>query len=659
MNFSNKHLLKPSGDQPEAIKKLVKGIKSRKQFQTLLGVTGSGKTLTMAHVISKLNRPALIMSHNKTLAAQLYQEFKEFFPDNSVHYFVSYYDYYQPEAYLPTTDIYIEKDAKINEFIDRLRHATTQGALTRRDFIVVASVSCIYGIGDPEEYAKMSMHLKLGLKIKRQKFLERLTDMQYERNDYERLPGMFSVKGEAIEIVSPDGETIIGLEFFGDEIERISERKNSLDSKFLTLDSKEVFPAKHFVTPKDKLNTALVNIEKELDERLLEFKKEGKLLEAERLEQRTHFDLEMFRTTGYVSGVENYSRHLSFREPGSPPSTLLDYLPKDTITFIDESHMSIPQVRGMYFGDQSRKQTLIDYGFRLPSALDNRPLKFEEFEKKIGQTIFVSATPNEWELEKSAGNIAEQLVRPTGLLDPLIEVRPINSPGGGQIKDAIREIEKTIKAKERVLLVTLTKRLSEEISEYLKEKNIKAEYLHSEIKTIERTDILKKLREGEFDVLVGINLLREGLDLPEVALVIILDADKEGYLRNYTSLVQTIGRAARHVKGSAILYGDAITKSMQKTIEETLRRRKYQEDFNKKRGIKPMPIVKKIRKGIFDEISKASALKNFGLPEKLADLSKRDRLEAKNELEKMMLEAATNLEFEKAARLRDILKTLA
>ncbi|OGF64121.1 excinuclease ABC subunit B [Candidatus Giovannonibacteria bacterium RIFCSPHIGHO2_02_42_15] len=659
MNFSNKHLLKPSGDQPEAIKKLVKGIKSRKQFQTLLGVTGSGKTLTMAHVISKLNRPALIMSHNKTLAAQLYQEFKEFFPDNSVHYFVSYYDYYQPEAYLPTTDIYIEKDAKINEFIDRLRHATTQGALTRRDFIVVASVSCIYGIGDPEEYAKMSMHLKLGLKIKRQKFLERLTDMQYERNDYERLPGMFSVKGEAIEIVSPDGETIIGLEFFGDEIERISERKNSLDSKFLTLDSKEVFPAKHFVTPKDKLNTALVNIEKELDERLLEFKKEGKLLEAERLEQRTHFDLEMFRTTGYVSGVENYSRHLSFREPGSPPSTLLDYLPKDTITFIDESHMSIPQVRGMYFGDQSRKQTLIDYGFRLPSALDNRPLKFEEFEKKIGQTIFVSATPNEWELEKSAGNIAEQLVRPTGLLDPLIEVRPINSPGGGQIKDAIREIEKTIKAKERVLLVTLTKRLSEEISEYLKEKNIKAEYLHSEIKTIERTDILKKLREGEFDVLVGINLLREGLDLPEVALVIILDADKEGYLRNYTSLVQTIGRAARHVKGRAILYGDAITKSMQKTIEETLRRRKYQEDFNKKRGIKPMPIVKKIRKGIFDEISKASALKNFGLPEKLADLSKRDRLEAKNELEKMMLEAATNLEFEKAARLRDILKTLA
>ena len=659
MNFSNKHLLKPSGDQPQAIEKLAKGIESQKQFQTLLGVTGSGKTLTMAHVISKLNRPALIMSHNKTLAAQLYQEFKEFFPDNSIHYFVSYYDYYQPEAYLPATDIYIEKDAKINEFIDRLRHAATQGALTRRAFIVIASVSCIYGIGDPEEYAKMSMLLKTGHKIKRQKFLEHLADMQYERNDYERLPGMFSVKGEAIEIVSPDGETITGLEFFGDEIERISERKNNLDSKFLSLDSKEIFPAKHFVTPKDKLDTALVNIEKELEGRILDFKKEGKLLEAERLEQRTRFDLEMFRTTGYVSGVENYSRHLSFREPGSPPSTLLDYLPKDTITFIDESHMSIPQIRGMYFGDQSRKQTLIDYGFRLPSALDNRPLKFEEFEKKIGQTIFVSATPNEWELEKSAGNIAEQLVRPTGLLDPLIEVRPINSPNGGQIKDAIGEIEKTIKAKERVLLVTLTKRLSEEISEYLKEKNIKAEYLHSEIKTIERTNILKRLREGEFDVLVGINLLREGLDLPEVALVIILDADKEGYLRNYTSLVQTIGRAARHVKGRAILYGDTITKSMQKTIEETHRRRKYQEDFNKKRGIKPMPIVKKIRKGIFDEISKASALKNFGLPEKLADLSKKGRLEAKNELEKMMLEAAANLEFEKAARLRDILKTLS
>jgi len=658
MNFSNKHLLKPSGDQPQAIEKLVKGIKSEKQFQTLLGVTGSGKTLTMAHVISKLNRPALIISHNKTLAAQLYQEFKEFFPDNSVHYFVSYYDYYQPEAYLPATDIYIEKDAKINEFIDRLRHATTQGAITRRDFIVVASVSCIYGIGDPEEYAKMSMRLKTGLKIKRQKFLEHLCDMQYERNDYERLPGMFSVKGEAIEIVSPDGETITGLEFFGDEIEKISERKNNLESKFLALDTKEIFPAKHFATPKDKLDKALVNIEKELNARLSELKKEGKLLEAERLEQRTRFDLEMFRTTGYVSGVENYSRQLSFRAPGSPPSTLLDYLPKDTITFIDESHMSIPQVRGMYFGDQSRKQTLIDYGFRLPSALDNRPLKFEEFEKKIGQTIFVSATPSEWELQKSTGNIAEQLVRPTGLLDPLIEVRPINSPNGGQIKDAIREIEKTIKAKERVLLVTLTKRLSEEISEYLKEKNIKAEYLHSEIKTIERTNILKKLREGEFDVLVGINLLREGLDLPEVALVIILDADKEGYLRNYTSLVQTIGRAARHVKGRAILYGDTITKSMQKTIEETHRRRKYQEEFNKKHGIKPMPIIKKIRKGIFDEISKASAVKNYGITEKLADLSKKDRLEAKNELEKMMLEAATNLEFEKAARLRDILKTL-
>ena len=658
MNFSNKHLLKPSGDQPQAIEKLVKGIKSEKQFQTLLGVTGSGKTLTMAHVISKLNRPALIISHNKTLAAQLYQEFKEFFHDNSVHYFVSYYDYYQPEAYLPATDIYIEKDAKINEFIDRLRHATTQGAITRRDFIVVASVSCIYGIGDPEEYAKMSMRLKTGLKIKRQKFLEHLCDMQYERNDYERLPGMFSVKGEAIEIVSPDGETITGLEFFGDEIEKISERKNNLESKFLALDTKEIFPAKHFATPKDKLDKALVNIEKELNARLSELKKEGKLLEAERLEQRTRFDLEMFRTTGYVSGVENYSRQLSFRAPGSPPSTLLDYLPKDTITFIDESHMSIPQVRGMYFGDQSRKQTLIDYGFRLPSALDNRPLKFEEFEKKIGQTIFVSATPSEWELQKSTGNIAEQLVRPTGLLDPLIEVRPINSPNGGQIKDAIREIEKTIKAKERVLLVTLTKRLSEEISEYLKEKNIKAEYLHSEIKTIERTNILKKLREGEFDVLVGINLLREGLDLPEVALVIILDADKEGYLRNYTSLVQTIGRAARHVKGRAILYGDTITKSMQKTIEETHRRRKYQEEFNKKHGIKPMPIIKKIRKGIFDEISKASAVKNYGITEKLADLSKKDRLEAKNELEKMMLEAATNLEFEKAARLRDILKTL-
>ncbi|MEK7162615.1 MAG: excinuclease ABC subunit UvrB, partial [Patescibacteria group bacterium] len=522
MNFSTKNLLKPTGDQPQAIEKLAAGLKAKKRFQTLVGVTGSGKTLTMAHVIAKAQRPALVISHNKTLAAQLYQEFKEFFPENSVHYFVSYYDYYQPEAYLPATDTYIEKDAKINEFIDRLRHSATQSALSRRDFIIVASVSCIYGIGDPEEYENMSLDLKVGAKIKRQKFLEHLADLQYERNDFERKPGSYSVKGEAVEIISPDGETITRLEFFGDEIENLSERRNALQASSSEIQKKRIFPAKHFVTPKKKLELAMRNIETELEARLKELKKAEKLLEAQRLEQRTRFDLEMLKTVGYVSGIENYSRQLSFRKPGSPPSTLLDYLPEDTIIFVDESHMSVPQIRGMYFGDRSRKQTLVDFGFRLPSALDNRPLKFEEFLKKVKEAIFVSATPAEFELSHSKGAIAEQLVRPTGLLDPLIEVRPAKE----QIKDAEAEILKAVKAKERVLLLTLTKRLAEEVSDWLKERGIRAEYLHSEIKTLARTDILRKLREGEFDVLVGINLLREGLDLPEVALVLILDADK-------------------------------------------------------------------------------------------------------------------------------------
>ncbi|OGF74098.1 excinuclease ABC subunit B [Candidatus Giovannonibacteria bacterium RIFCSPLOWO2_02_44_8] len=665
MEFSNINLLKPAGDQGQATEKLVAGIRAKKRFQTLLGVTGSGKTLTMAHTIAEVGRPALIISHNKTLAAQLYQEFKEFFPENAVHYFVSYYDYYQPEAYLPVTDTYIEKDAKINEFIDRLRHSATQSALTRRDFIIVASVSCIYGIGDPEEYAKMSLDLKTGTNYKRKELLERLADLQYERNEIERRAGTFSVKGEILEISSPDGELITRIEFFGDKIEKISLLSPTFgvkSQKTPSVSRHKIFPAKHFVTPKEKILRAVKNIEAELKDRLQKLKKEGKLLEAERLEQRTRFDLEMLKTTGYANGIENYSRHLSFRKPGSPPYTLIDYLPKDTLFFIDESHMSVPQIRGMYAGDQSRKQTLVDYGFRLPSALDNRPLKFEEFEKKIGQAIFVSATPGPYELERSReaelplgssaskSGIIEQLIRPTGLLDPTIEIRPAEE----QIKNAEEEILKAVRAKERVLLLTLTKRMAEEISDYLKEKGIHAEYLHSEIKTLARTDILKRLREGEYDVLVGINLLREGLDLPEVALILILDADKEGFLRNKTSLIQTVGRAARHINGRAILYGDVITESMKFTIDETKRRRAYQEKFNREHGITPRQIKKEIRPSIFEEIKKPT-----DISKEIEKLSKKDRLSAKKDLEKMMLEAASSLEFEKAAKYRDILKTLA
>ncbi len=655
------------GDQPEAIEKLVSGIRAKKRFQTLLGVTGSGKTLTMAHTIAQLERPALVISHNKTLAAQLYQEFKEFFPENSIHYFVSYYDYYQPEAYMPATDTYIEKDAKINEFIDRMRHAATQAALTRRDFIVVASVSCIYGVGDPEEYENMSLELRLSSKIKRKTLFGQLADLQYERNEIERKSGTFSAKGEVVDIYSPDGDIVLRIEFLGDEIEKIIERKNSLENRGRELETVRIFPAKHFVTPKEKISLAIKNISRELEERLRELKKEGKLLEAERLGQRTRFDLEMLESTGYTNGIENYSRHLSFRKTGSAPFTLIDYLPKDTLVFIDESHMSVPQIRGMYVGDQSRKKTLVDYGFRLPSALDNRPLKFEEFEKKIDQTIFISATPGPYELSKSAevrirgvlksdfdSGVAEQLVRPTGLLDPQIDVRPAQD----QIKDAVNEIKKAVKAGERTLVVTLTKRMAEEISEYLKENNFRSEYLHSEIKTLARTDIVKKLREGEFDVLVGINLLREGLDLPEVALILILDADKEGFLRNKTSLIQTIGRAARHLNGRAILYGDVITESMRITIEETRRRREFQEKFNLKHNITPSAIKKEIRKSIFEEIRSAS-WRTSNIAREMERLSKKDRKSAAKELETMMLHAASNLEFERAAELRDILKTLA
>ena len=654
MNFKLHSSFKATGDQPEAIEKLVLGLNSGKKRQTLMGVTGSGKTFTMASVIAKANRPALVISHNKTLAAQLYQEFKEFFPENAVHYFVSYYDYYQPEAYMPSTDTYIEKDAKINDFIDRLRHASTASALSRRDFLIVASVSCIYGIGDPEEYEKISLELKPGQELNRSQLLRRLADMRYERNETDKLRGSFSAKGEAVEIVSPDGETITRLEFFGDAVESVFERKNALGAKNNKLESKKIFPAKHFITPKDKLGLAMTNIREELDARLKELRKDGKILEAERLQKRTNFDLEMLEETGYVSGIENYSRQLSFRQEGDPPFTLLDYLPDDALIFIDESHMSVPQIRGMYEGDRSRKQTLVGHGFRLPSALDNRPLKFAEFEKRASQTVFVSATPGLYEIEKGGGEkeIIEQLIRPTGLLDPEIKIKPAKN----QIEDVIEEIQKSVQAKERVLVLTLTKRLAEDISEHLSQKNIKAEYLHSEIKTIERSKILEKLRRGDFDVLVGINLLREGLDLPEVALVAILDADKEGFLRNETSLTQTVGRVARHPNGRAILYADTITGSINRTIEETARRRKIQEDYNQKFNITPKAVIKKIRPPFWLEEKKAKD----ALGEFLKNLQKelKDPVKIKEELERQMLEAASELRFEDAARLRDLLKAV-
>lgn len=645
----------PTGDQPQAIEKLVAGLRADKKYQTLLGVTGSGKTFTMANVIAQVNRPALVISHNKTLAAQLYQEFKEFFPKNAVHYFVSYYDYYQPEAYLPVTDTYIEKDAKINDFIDRLRHASTQSALTRRDFIIVASVSCIYGIGDPEEYENVALELKEGQTIKQKELLGGLAEMQYERNDIGKLHGTFSVKGEMIEIVSPDGEAITKIEFFGDKIESIEKIKNDiLQNTGRPIPDIKIFPAKHFVAPKNTLQIAIKDIKSELGERVKELKKAGKILETERLKQRTHFDIEMLTQTGYVTGIENYSRHLSRRKPGEAPFTLLDYLPKDTLIFIDESHMSIPQIRGMYAGDRARKQVLVDYGFRLPSALDNRPLTFEEFDKKTGQTIFISATPSPYELNWSgnASGLSEQLVRPTGLLDPKIEIRPARD----QLKNLEAEIQKSINARERVLVVTLTKRLAEDIALHLKEKGIKAEYLHSEIKTLERSKTLQKLREGEFDVLIGINLLREGLDLPEVALVAILDADKEGFLRNAVSLIQTIGRAARHPNARAILYADRITDSIQKTLDETGRRRSIQEVYNKKHGITPKQITKAIRPPFWiEEKTKEDTLSIL-----LKDLQrklKNPRL-IKQELERQMLEAADELRFEEAAKLRDVMKEI-
>jgi excinuclease ABC subunit B len=636
----------PTGDQPAAIAQLTKGLRAGLHDQTLLGVTGSGKTFSMANVIQDLQRPTLVLSHNKTLAAQLYSEFKHFFPDNAVHYFVSYFDYYQPEAYIPRSDTYIEKDSQINEEIDRLRHAATDALLSRQDVIIVASVSCIYGIGSVEDYDGLSISVKTGERKVRDKFLRQLTDIQYQRNDVDFHRSTFRVRGDVVDVAPAGEELAYRIEFFGDEVERITKIDPLTGEILAKLKEYRIFPGSHYVTPQAKLKVALGQIERELAQRLAQFKKEGKLLEAQRLEQRSRFDLEMLEETGFVKGIENYSRYLTNREPGEQPATLLDYFPDNYLMFIDESHMTIPQVRGMYNGDRARKEVLVEHGFRLPSALDNRPLTFTEFERHLNQTVYVSATPAEYELSRSP-KPAQQVIRPTGLLDPPIEVRPIE----GQIDDLINEIRATVEKRQRVLVTTLTKRMSEDLAEYLQEINIKVAYLHSDIDTLDRSDILRDLRLGVYDVLVGINLLREGLDLPEVSLVAILDADKEGFLRSEQALIQTVGRAARHENGHVIMYADRVTKSMQKTIDETTRRRKIQEDYNKKHNITPTGIKRAVEKGMRPD---------------LPDEAKRAKLDLKKipkdeygslikDLTSQMDLAAANLQFETAAELRDLI----
>lgn len=636
----------PTGDQPGAIEQLTKGLNEGLNHQTLLGVTGSGKTFTMANVIQNVQRPTLILSHNKTLAAQLYGEFKNFFPDNAVHYFVSYFDYYQPEAYIARSDTFIEKDSQINEEIDRLRHAATDALLSRKDVIIVASVSCIYGIGSVDDYNGLSIDVKAGERRVRDKLLRQLTDIQYARNDIDFHRGTFRVRGDVVDVFPAGEELAYRLEFFGDEIERITKLDPLTGEILSNLDSYKIFPGSHYVTPQEKLKVALGQIEAELEERVAQFKKEGKLLEAQRLQQRTRFDLEMLEETGFVKGIENYSRYLTNREPGEQPATLLDYFPDDYVMMIDESHMSIPQVRGMYNGDRARKEVLVEHGFRMPSALDNRPLTFTEFERHIGQAVYVSATPAEYELSRSP-EPAQQVIRPTGLLDPPIEVRPIE----GQIDDLIAEIRDTVSNHQRVLVTTLTKRMSEDLTEYLQELNMKVAYLHSDVDTLDRTDILRDLRLGVYDVLVGINLLREGLDLPEVSLVAILDADKEGFLRSEQALIQTVGRAARHEKGHVIMYADRVTKSMQKTIDETKRRRAIQEAHNIEHGITPTGIQRAIEAGMRpdmpDEAKRAKLNLNKIPKDEYGSLIK--------DLTSQMDLAAANLQFETAAELRDLI----
>jgi excinuclease ABC subunit B len=633
-----------TGDQPQAVDKLVEGLNKGYQEQTLIGVTGSGKTFTMANVIERIQRPTLVICHNKTLAAQLATEFKEFLPENAVEYFVSYYDYYQPEAYIPSTDLYIEKETDINEEIDKLRHAATMSLFTRRDVVIVASVSCIYSLGAPEEYHGFAITIERDKYYKRDKLVRHLVDMQYERNDYDFTRGKFRIRGDTLEIQPAYQETALRIEFWGDKVERIVEVDPLTGEVLAHRDQVDIYPAKHFVTSHEKLLAAIEDIKVELEERLKELRSQGKLLEAQRLEARTNYDIEMLQEVGYCTGVENYSRHLQRRAPGSMPWTLLDYFPDDFLLFIDESHMTLPQIRGMYHGDISRKQTLVDYGFRLPSALDNRPLNFEEFNKHVNQVIYVSATPKPYEYERSQ-QVVEQLVRPTGLLEPTVEVKPVK----GQIDDLIYQIKNRVAKGERCLVTTLTKRMAEELSDYLREMEIKTHYLHSEVETLERVEILRDLRLGVYDVVVGINLLREGLDLPEVSLVAILDADKEGYLRSEEALIQTMGRAARHLNAHVIMYADTITQSMQKAIEETSRRREIQEAYNKEHGITPQGI----RKAIKDITERVQAVAETRVPYAVTPISKEEMAQLIKQLESQMKAAAKNLEFEKAAMIRD------
>ena len=638
---------KPTGDQPQAIDKLVEGINKGDKYQTLLGVTGSGKTFTMANIIQKVQKPTLILAHNKTLAGQLYSEFKEFFPENAVEYFVSYYDYYQPEAYMPQTDTYIEKDSAVNDEIDKLRHSATAALFERKDVIIVASVSCIYGLGDPEDYSGLTLSLRPGMQIERDDLLRALIDRQYDRNEIEFKRGKFRVRGDTVEVYpSNENEKAIRIEFFGDEIEKISEIQPLTGQKLGVRNHVLIFPNSHYATSKEKMEKAIGTIEIELEQRIKEFKEEGKLIEAQRIEQRTNFDIEMMRETGFCQGIENYSRHISGRKPGSAPYTLMDYFPKDFLLLIDESHVTIPQVRAMYNGDRARKESLVNYGFRLPSAYDNRPLKFEEWEERINQVIFVSATPADYEKAHSQ-NTVEQIIRPTGLLDPKIEVRPSEN----QVDDLIGRINETVEKGERVLVTTLTKKMAEDLTAYLKELNIKVTYMHSDIDTRERLKILKELRMGKYDVLVGINLLREGLDLPEVSLVAILDADKEGFLRSERSLIQTIGRAARNSEGKVIMYADELTDSMEKAIKETNRRRKIQMAYNEEHGIIPQTIHKAIRDDIKATIVE-EATEKYNIEEgKTVE-------EVIEELTMQMLKHAENMEFEQAAEIRDKIKEL-
>ncbi|MEY9869960.1 excinuclease ABC subunit B [Peribacillus sp. B2I2] len=645
----------PEGDQPAAIEMLVEGIKEGKEMQTLLGATGTGKTFTVSNVIQQINKPTLVIAHNKTLAGQLYSEFKEFFPNNAVEYFVSYYDYYQPEAYVPSTDTFIEKDASINDEIDKLRHSATSSLFERKDVIIIASVSCIYGLGSPEEYREMVVSLRTGMEIDRNTLLHRLVDIQYERNDIAFQRGTFRVRGDVVEIFPASrDEHCVRVEFFGDEIDRIREVDALTGEITGEREHIAIFPASHFVTREEKMRIAVQNIETELEERLKELREDEKLLEAQRLEQRTRYDLEMMREMGFCSGIENYSRHLTLRPSGATPYTLMDYFPEDFLLVVDESHVTLSQIRGMFNGDQARKQVLVDHGFRLPSAKDNRPLRFEEFEKKVHQSIFVSATPGPYELEHTP-EMVQQIIRPTGLLDPTIEVRPIE----GQIDDLIGEIQERVKKNERVLITTLTKKMSEDLTDYLKEIGIKVQYLHSEVKTLDRIEIIRELRMGKYDVLVGINLLREGLDIPEVSLVTILDADKEGFLRSERSLIQTMGRAARNANGHVIMYADRITNSMELAINETKRRREIQENYNKEHGIMPQTIQKDIRDSIrATHVAEEGEAYKEDLAPSLAKLPKKERVKVMASMEKEMKEAAKALDFERAAELRDLLLEL-